>query len=161
MKHSFAPFDAECEEFLSKKLGINFLATHWASPHWLCVSARDDRGQLMGVCAFEFQTGFDAHFSCAIADRHCLTRRLLRAMFTAIFSRATRVTAFIEPWNDRAIRQARQMGFQPEGYCRSVVEGNRDALIFGMLRDDCRYLRPTSQRDVRKEAAYGLDAETA
>jgi RimJ/RimL family protein N-acetyltransferase len=150
MRYSFAPFDRECEEFLTRKLGINFFATDWSQSQWLCTSARDDEGRLMGVCVFEFKTPFDAHFSCAIADRRCLTRRLLRALFTAVFSRARRVTALIEPWNAGAIRQARLMGFQPEGYMRMAVEGTRDALVFGMLREECRYLRRVPRETSRK-----------
>jgi hypothetical protein len=148
MRHSFAPLDRECEDFLGKKLRINFFATDWSQPQWLCASARDDQGHLMGVCVFEFKTWFDAHFSCAIADRRCMSRRLLRALFTAVFSRAVRVTALIEPWNDSSIRQAKRMGFQVEGFSRLAVEGSRDALILGMLKSDCRYLvsRETSRK---------------
>ena len=93
MRHSFAPFHAEEIAFLSQATGVDFSRTDFTSPLWLCVSARDDEGQLMGVCGFEFQHWFEAYFSCAIADRRCLTRRLLRAMFTAVFTRAARVTA--------------------------------------------------------------------
>jgi RimJ/RimL family protein N-acetyltransferase len=151
VKHSFAPFDRDCERFLSQQLRIDFFDTDWTAPRWLCVQARSANGALMGVCAFEFKTWFDAHFSCAIADRRCLTRRLLRAMFTAVFSRARRVTAMIEPWNDDAIGQARRMGFRPEGYMRLAIEGSRDALVFGMLVGDCRYLKSTVSREMSGE----------
>jgi RimJ/RimL family protein N-acetyltransferase len=161
MRHSFAPFDRECEDFLTKKLGINFFATDWTGPQWLCVSARDDDGALMGLCVFEFQTLFDAHFSIAIRDRRCITRRVLRAMFQAVFSRARRVTALIEPWNADAIRQARLMGFQPEGYMRLAVEGTRDALVFGMLREECRYLHRVPHETPMREASHGLHTEAS
>jgi RimJ/RimL family protein N-acetyltransferase len=141
MKHSFAPFDRECEAFLTAATHIDFANTDWSQPQWLCVSCRDDDGALMGLCLFEFKTWFDAHFSIAIRDRRCITRRVMAAMFKAVFSRARRVTALIEPWNADAIRQARLMGFQLEGYGRLLVEGERDALILGMLKSDCRYLR--------------------
>jgi hypothetical protein len=57
-----------------------------------------------------------------------------------VFTQATRVTALIEPANERAIKNARQLGFQYEGYMRLSVEGKRDALLFGMLAEDCRFL---------------------
>lgn len=161
MKHSFAPFDRECEAFLTGATHIDFANTDWDQPQWLCVSARDDGGALMGLCVFEFKNGFDAHFSIAIRDRRCITRKVMRAMFQAVFSRARRVTALIEPWNADAIRQARLMGFQPEGYGRLMIEGTRDALIFGMLREECRYLARVPRETPTREASHGLLTEAS
>ena len=153
MIHSFAPFQPDAVAFLTRHTGIDFTRTNFASPNWFCVSARDDDGKLMGVCVFEMTTSFEAHFTVAIEDRRCLTRRVLRAMFTAIFSRVVRITAYCEPDNDSAIRQAMLMGFQHEGFMRRVVEGSRDAIVMGMLREDCRYLA--------RESHHGLVAKAA
>lgn len=141
MKHSFAPFDPEAVAFLSGMTGVDYSTTDFTKPDWLCVSARDDAGQLMGLCAFEFKTWFDAYFSIAIRDPSCITRRVMRSMFVAVFSRAVRVTAEIEPGNAVAVHQARRMGFEPEGYKRLAIEGRRDAVLFGMTADTCRFLR--------------------
>jgi hypothetical protein len=158
MRHSFAPFGAEELAFLSQATAIDLTTSD--PREWLCVSARDERGRLMGACFFEFKSWCDAHFTCAIADRRCLTRRLLRAMFTAVFSRAARVSAFIEPWNATAINQAHQMGFELEGYCRLAVEGRRDALLLGMTRDTCRFLRRAPRRpQAAVEGKYGQHSE--
>jgi RimJ/RimL family protein N-acetyltransferase len=140
MRHSFAPFDAEATRFLSERTRIDFIGTDFSQPQWFCVSGRDDEGSLMGLCLFEFKEWFNAHMTAAIVDRRCLTRRLLRAMFMAVFSQATRITALIEPWNTSALRQSMIMGFRHEGLMRRAVEGIRDAVLFGMLREDCRYL---------------------
>jgi RimJ/RimL family protein N-acetyltransferase len=140
MRHSFAPFDAEATRFLSERTMIDFAGTDFSRPQWLCISCRDDEGSLMGLCLFEFKEWFNAHFTLAIRDRHCITRRVMRAMFTAVFSQATRITALIEPWNVLALRQAMVMGFRQEGFMRRAIEGVRDAVLFGMLREDCRYL---------------------
>jgi RimJ/RimL family protein N-acetyltransferase len=141
VKHSFRPFNAEETGFLSRTTGIDFYGTDWSQPQWLCVSCRDDEGALMGLCVFELKTWFDAHFSIAIRDRRCITRRVMRAMFSAVFKRAVRVTALIEPWNETALRQALVMGFKAEGLMRCAIEGARDAIVMGMLKEDCRYLK--------------------
>jgi len=112
---------------------------------WLCVTCTDERG-IAAVCCFEPYLWFDWHFSVAVERPHSITRRLLKAMFTAVFSEAVRVTALVEPGNGPALRQVELMGFQPEGFVRRAVEGRRDALLFGMLREDCRYLPQTSVR---------------
>lgn len=140
MKYSFAPLALDAVEFLSDHTDIDYGFVDFTDPRWLCCTARDDLGAVAGVVACEFKEWFDAHFSCAVGDRRCLSRRVLRAIFRALFSRAVRVTALIAPDNDQAISGARRMGFVYEGFLRMGVEGRRDALIFGMLREDCRYL---------------------
>jgi RimJ/RimL family protein N-acetyltransferase len=57
-----------------------------------------------------------------------------------LFSQARRITAFVDVDNQRALKQMQRMGFVYEGYCRLGINGVRDAYVYGMLRDDCRYL---------------------
>jgi hypothetical protein len=140
IKISFAPLDADAARFLSERTRIDFTTTRFGDGQWLCVTGRDRHERVIGVAVFEFKTWFDAHFTAAIADRRVMSRRLLRSMFTAVFSQATRITALIEPWNVPALRQAMLLGFQQEGFMRKAVEGIRDAVLFGMLRHECRYL---------------------
>ena len=63
-----------------------------------------------------------------------MTRRALRAIFTAAFSQAVRLTAEVEPHNRRALRQVQRMGFVYEGYRRMGLEGSRDVMCYGMLQ---------------------------
>jgi len=64
----------------------------------------------------------------------------LRAIFTAAFSQAKRLTAEVEPDNYRALRQVQRLGFIYEGYRPLGLEGCRDTIVYGMLREDCKYL---------------------
>lgn len=140
MKPSFAPLDERAAEFLSEETGIDFRRMDFDHPRWFCVTARRDDGTIMGVLACEFKTWFDVHFSCAISDQRCMSRKLLRSIFRTLFSKAVRITALVHPDNRLAIDQTYRLGFVYEGFLRMGVEGRRDALMFGMLREDCRYL---------------------
>jgi hypothetical protein len=141
MRHSFAPFGPYEARFLSHATSIDYSRVDFASPRWLCVAGYDDKRALMGLCCFEFVSWFEAYFNIAILDPRCITRRIMRAMFTAAFTQAVRITAEVEPGNDRAIRQAQLMGFEIEGFKRLAIEGRRDAILLGMTKDTCRYLR--------------------
>lgn len=140
MRHDFAPLRHDARMYLTAATRIDFTHADFTLDRWLCCTGRANDGELLGCCVFEFQTWFDAYFSIAIADPRCLTRRVMAACFKAVFSRAVRVTAEVDPANVRAERQARRMGFVYEGFKRLGVEGNRDALQFGMLKADCRLL---------------------
>jgi hypothetical protein len=140
MNVTFTPFEPDAAAFLTEETATDFLRTDFTRPHWLCVTVRRDDDSLMAVAACEFKEWFNAHFSVAIADQRAITQRLLRTIFSTLFSQAVRVTALVDPDNERAISICRRLGFVYEGFLRMGVEGRRDALIFGMLREDCRFL---------------------
>lgn len=138
---SFAPLPLDAIEYLSRETGIDYGMIDFTTPFWLCATARrDGTGEIMGVLICEFKTWFDVHCTYAISDPRCVSRRLLRSVFRTLFSRAVRITSEIEPDNEQAISAARRMGFVYEGFKRKGIEGKRDALQFGMLASDCRFL---------------------
>ena len=107
---------------------------------WFCISCWNDHDAVVGVLTMEPRNSFDWHMSCAIADQRLMTRRLLRTIFKTMFSRAVRITALVEPSNERALQQLKRLGFQYEGFMRKGIEGTRDALMWGMLVEDCPFL---------------------
>jgi hypothetical protein len=108
---------------------------------WFCATARDAEGRIQGVWVAEFQVWFEAHVTTAIDDPRFMSRRLLRTLFTALFSQAVRVTAMVRPDNHRSIEGIKRLGFRYEGFCRLGIEGKWDAMVFGMLRNECRWLQ--------------------
>jgi hypothetical protein len=138
--YDFAPLASDAVAFLSDRTGVSFHGLVF--DRWLCVTARGDFDEVLGVWTMEPKTWFDWHMSAAIADPRCLTRRLLQAMFRAVFLKcsAVRVTALVDPDNRQALRQMRRLGFIYEGFLRMGVEGTRDGMMFGMLRADCPWL---------------------
>ena len=107
----------------------------------MCVTARSPRGSVIGVFIAEFMVWYEAHITCAITDPRFLTRRLLRAIFSTLFSRGVRVTAMTRPENEQGIRILEHLGFLYEGYLRLGIDGRWDGLIYGMLRQDCRWIK--------------------
>jgi hypothetical protein len=141
MNVSFAPLSPAAAEILSVGTGINY-TRYWPfpEPRWFCATARNDEGGIMGVILCNFSSPFEAEFNTAVVDPRCVTRRVLRAVFTALFSRVVRVSAQIAPDNTRSLRNVARMGFKLEGHMRLALDGKRDAVVFGMLKTDCRFL---------------------
>lgn len=147
--------DSEGVAFLRDRLAVDYSN----GADLACQIRRD--GHLVFVVVCEFKTAFDAHLTVACDDPTVVTRRVLRAVFRALFSRAKRVTALIEPGNRRCISLARRLGFKDEGFGRLMIEGKRDALIFGMLESDCAVFKG-SQHDVSRETKvqHGIEPKT-
>jgi hypothetical protein len=160
--HSFAPFDRDAVQLLTERIGIDYRFTDFASDRWLCVTGRRD-GELLGCCMFEFPVWFDAYFSIAVIDPRCITRRVMRAMFRAVFSRAVRVSAEIPPDQTLVIAKAQRMGFIIEGLKAKGIDGRRDALLLGMTEDTCQVLRraPRGSQGRYSEVSDGQSTQSA
>jgi hypothetical protein len=127
--------------FMHDRLDIDLRHQPLDGPNWFCVTVRDQLSdQVVAGLAAEFKSPFDAHLSVAIDDPDVITRRLLRGIFRALFTRAVRITMLVDPANTAAKDQAIRLGGVYEGFLRRGLDGDRDALVYGMLKEDCRYL---------------------
>lgn len=128
-------------QFLRERIDLDLRGYNLDSPLWFCVTVREGTtGHVVGALACEFKSPFDVHFSTAIDEPDVITRRLLRGIFRALFSQARRITALVEPSNWQAKDAVERLGFVYEGFLRRGLDGDRDALLYGMLPEDCRYL---------------------
>jgi hypothetical protein len=140
VKISFGDLPLDAQQLLTSHLRIDFSSCSIKAPRWFAAWARNEKGYVTGVFAAEFQTWFEAKITVLVLDQRCCSRRVLRAIFTALFSQAKRLTAEVEPDNRRCLRVVQRLGFSYEGYHPLGLEGTRDTIIYGMLREDCRYL---------------------
>jgi hypothetical protein len=87
-----SPLTPDAVEFLTEETRVDFGMQDMR--HWFCATAWNDTGSVIGVLACEPKTWFDWHWSCAVADPHVLSRRLLRTIFRTLFKAgAVRITA--------------------------------------------------------------------
>ena len=156
----FGDLPTDAQVMLTQHLRVDFSHCNFKAPRWFSAWSRNERGYITGVLAVEFQTWFEGKITVLVLDPRCLSRRVLRAIFIALFSQAKRLTAEVEPDNRRALRQVQRLGFQFEGFHPLGLEGVRDTIVFGMLREDCRYLpghdadMPPRKMPVFSEYAY-------
>jgi hypothetical protein len=136
----FGDLPEDAQALLTRHLRVNFGPFNFKAPRWFSAWARNDKGDITGIFAIEFPNWFEGKVTVLVLDPRCMSKRVLRAIFTAAFAQARRLTAEVEPDNRRALRQVQRMGFVYEGYRRLGLEGTRDTLCYGMLKGDCKYL---------------------
>lgn len=99
-----------------------------------------DEKLIAGVVYSNFRNG---NIEATIAADHprWATRDNLRALFRFPFWQlgCRRITCIIEAGNERSLKLCQGLGFQIEGRCREVF-GERDGIILGLLKKDCRWL---------------------
>lgn len=140
---SFEPLTPEAITFLSWATSIDFMLANFADEQlWFCCTVFEDDDRVpVVVIVFEFKTEWDAHFTLAVAEPKALTRSLITTLARTVFARAARITALVEPSNHLAMKQVWRMGFKQEGYLRRGYNGISDAVLWGLLPEECPYLR--------------------
>lgn len=86
--------------------------------------------------------GADMSVIIAATDARWCTRPVLRALFTYAFetARVTRLTCIIREGNERSIKLCAGLGFTKEGVIRRGYDGKSNALVYGMLRSQCKWI---------------------
>lgn len=84
---------------------------------------------------------FDCEISCATESSIAWRPHVCKAVFEYIFGQlgCTRVTAITRKNNTRSREFLEALNFQLEGNVRKGYDGQKDALIYGLLAEDCQF----------------------
>lgn len=129
-------YDADVvTDWVSERLGTR--------PGWLRTWAigLERGGRLVAGVVYENFGAADVNMHVAAEGKHWLNRTFLARCFYYPFVECglRRVTGLVAAKNAPAQRFVRHLGFKLEGLARHALPDD-DILIFGMLRDECRYI---------------------
>jgi hypothetical protein len=112
----------------------------------------DDNDFVAGVVFTNFRD-IDVEISCVSETPAAWRPEVCKAIFTYIFDQlgCVRCTSITTRPNRKARGFLESLGFTLEGNVRLGYDGQRDALIYGLLRSECRFLADDSERDDGKE----------
>lgn len=99
-------------------------------------------GVLEAGMIFSNYRGFEVELTIAAKSPRWATRDVLRAIFHVAFVQlgCVRFMVKIAKNNKRARKLAEGVGFQYEGKLRNGYDGLKDAIVYGMLSRECRFL---------------------
>lgn len=91
----------------------------------------------------------DIEISCASSTPLAWRPGVSRAIFKYVFETVgcVRCTSITVKGNRKARAFLEGFGFQLEGNVRLGYDGRRDALIYGLLRSECRFLAEESEKE--------------
>lgn len=69
--------------------------------------------------------------------------------------KCARVTALIGRKNKRSRRMVEGLGWKLEGTCRRAWDGKQDCMVYGMLREECRWLNVVTAREASAQEGQG------
>lgn len=125
----------------------------WAARRIGITSFRNDaktiaierRGDISGVVVYDTFSPVDCNMSAASdGTGYWMSRSFLRAIFMYPFVQLgfRRVTAIVASRNKQSLNYCMNMGFKVEGFCPHAMADD-DAVILGMLRENCRFIPET------------------
>lgn len=135
--------DAEVADFVKSRMPVEAQRLGgWPEGERIALGIVNADGELRaGVVGFHFR---QHECSGAIAgdDPRVWTPAVLRQLFKYPFvqKRYARLTAYTGADNERTARLLAGVGFQLEGRLRKSLDGATDLLVFGLLREECRFL---------------------
>lgn len=91
----------------------------------------------------------DCHMTIASEKPHWAGRLVLRALFDYPFNQlgVARVTAMTNQKNKKSKNLLKRLGFMHEGCIRYYYNPNEGALIYGMLKSECKWIEDTVKYD--------------
>lgn len=108
------------------------------------ITKLDDAGMPLGCIVYAHITDKNLEMMVALPfGAPGLCREFMYRMFAYPFLqlRLPHITTLADEANEKSIRLTEHAGFVREGRMRRVCNG-RDAIIYGMCRDECRWIGP-------------------
>lgn len=137
--------------YVGEKAGVTFVPGMYQALAVL----NDSNEFVAGVVISEFR-GYDCQISCATETSAAWRDNVMRAVFHYIFVQlgCVRCTSITRKNNKRARGFLEGLGFKLEGTIRLGYDGIKDALVYGYLASECRYLaEPVAEPEAEPDAA--------
>jgi RimJ/RimL family protein N-acetyltransferase len=140
MKILLANQDKLIAEWVSRKIPI----FEFGSTPYTAIGLADGKsGVILAGVVYQNYTKIDIEMHvAAVEGARWMNRRFLGEVFRYPFEQlgVHRITGLVPANNARAAAFDEHIGFQLEGRVRERLPGGEDVLIYGMIRDECRFL---------------------
>lgn len=105
------------------------------------------RGEFVGGVVFHNYRGHDIQISAAF-EKGWATPATIRGLAAYPFEQlnVVRVTAITGKKNKKARRALETLGFVLEGVAKRGLDGREDAMILGLLREQCKWVKNDGNR---------------
>jgi hypothetical protein len=117
----------------------------------------DESGYLHAGIVYGMYTGNDIVLSIALLNKRSITRRFIEEGFKYPFLQlqCTRVTVMVARDNKASHAFVKRLGWKREGVLREWYQDGQDAIVYGMLRRECRWIHPRKRYGQHDAGQHG------
>ena len=109
------------------------------SPPFVVFGAENSKGEIYCVVMFNNHTGRDMEVTAAGRFTRAIWRVALEYAFETMSM--DRLTFRVKVSNHHCIKMLYHLGARVEGRLRKYYSDDEDALVFGLLREECKYVQ--------------------
>ncbi len=97
----------------------------------------------------------DCEMSCATESSVAWKPEVLKVVFGYVFGQlnCVRCTSIVRKNNTRSRAFLEALNFQLEGKLRRAYDGQKDALVYGLLAEECKFYGDLNGQEIRAESA--------
>lgn len=135
-----ADYNGEITQWVCQGLGEK-PHPDWLGPHFTIGFVRNNR-LIGGLIYHDYRPGCDVWWTLYTTDKRWCTRKALKFMFGLAFDyfRCRRVSMITDADNYPCLNLAQKLGFKAEGVLRKYREDGKDAVLMGLLKNECNFL---------------------
>lgn len=150
MRQTVTGFDLAVGQFVADGLGMTIEDLY---PFTALGIARD--GKLVAGVVYNNFHKHDIQLTAYATDEQWLSKYILREIFSYPYIQlgCVRTTAVTGRTNRRTRKLLEGLGYRLEGVCRQGLDGKQDAIVYGLLKGECRWLNQQVAARVQKEFA--------
>ena len=126
-------------KWVCKGLGEN---TDWLDKHMTYGFAQGEK-MLGGLIFHSYRPNIEVWWTVYSVDKRWCNRRMLKVMFDMPFNKlkCRRISLLVSKSNAASVNFVKKLGFQQEGMFRAYRENGEDCYIFGMLKEECKWIK--------------------
>lgn len=128
-------------QYLEDKIGIAFKPSEVQG--FAIMSDKDEfvAGVIVSNVRYSAGKAIDCEISCATESSVAWRPEVCKAVFGYIFDQigAVRCTSIVRKNNTKSRKFLEALNFQLEGNVRKGYDGQKDALIYGLLAEECQF----------------------
>ena len=101
-------------------------------------------GKMLGGLIFHnYRPKTEVWWTVYTTDKRWCNRRMLKTMFSIAFNglKCRRISLLVSKSNAASYNFVKKLGFQQEGMFRAYRENGEDCYIFGMLKEECKWIK--------------------
>lgn len=135
-------------DYMNKLLDAEYLPDNS-----IVFASLDNDGNILGGVLFSQFTRNNCEVTCASTSARFLNRNFMDVFFHYAFITAgkARINAIVDVDNEKSKTLCRKIGFVEEGVLKRWY-GDKDAVIFRMTREECRWIKEYKVDSVKEKA---------
>ena len=135
---------ARHDEMVARWVASRMPIFEFGATPYTAIGLADKSGSLIAGCVYQNYTKTDIHMhAAALPGKRWLSKAYLGECFRYPFEQlgCQRVTGLVPGRNEAAQGFDEHLGFVLEGRVRKILPDGDDLIIYGMLREECRWLK--------------------